>query len=173
MVTNQKLPNQIRPESPADHQKIHAVVSAAFGRADEARLVDLIRQRDQALVSLVAEIDGEVVGHVMISPVTVSSQSAQAYGGLAPLSVLPSSQHQGVGSDLMRQAIASAKDLGLAALFLLGHPGYYPRFGFQASHIDNEYGATDAFMHLELVRGSLNGVAGVAKYVDAFAELGA
>ena len=163
----------IRPEIAEDRAKINDVVTAAFGRADEAQLVDLIRQRDQALVSLVAEFEGDVIGHVMISPITLSSRSAGAYGGLAPVSVLPSTQNQGVGSALMRGAIARAKDLGLRALFLLGHPNYYPRFGFEPSHIDNEYGATDAFMHLELVPGALDGVTGLAKYVDAFAEVGA
>ena len=162
----------VRAESPADQQQIHDVVAAAFNRPQEARLVDLIRERDQVLVSLVAECDAKIVGHVLVSAIALGNDTSETYGGVAPLSVLPAYQREGIGARLMRAAIQQSGQLGLSALFLLGNPGYYSRFGFTRSHIGNEYGATDAFMHLELRPESLAGIQGTARYVDAFSDIG-
>jgi len=162
----------IRGEEVDDIDAIDRVVTAAFGdREQEARLVSLIRQRRQSLVSLVAVDGDEVSGHVMVSPIDIGVTGK--YGGLAPLSVAPDFQGTGIGSKLMEAAIAASRNIGIAALFVLGDPNYYRRFGFTPSHIENEYGATDAFMHLELVPGCLAGVEGTAKYVAAFREVDA
>lgn len=163
----------IRPELEVDKTQIFRVVSAAFARDQEALLVDLIRDRSQTILSLVAVVEQKIVGHVLISRIRITGIAVDSFGGVAPLSVLPEFQTQGIGSHLMRSAIDGAKDLGLTALFLLGNPNYYKRFGFEQSHIGNEYGATDAFMHLEINSGSLSNTTGTAKYVEAFTEVGA
>lgn len=163
----------IRPESPSDGAAIFEVVGAAFGSTREARLVDLIREREQSLISLVAVCAQGITGHVLVSPITLTGASGMACGAVAPLSVRPDAQRQGIGSLLMRAAITRSKIIGLSALFLLGNPAYYSRFGFTRSHIGNEYGAKDAFMHLELEARALVGVPGTAHYVAAFAEVGA
>lgn len=161
---------KLRPEKTEDIESIDRVVGEAFGDQAEVRLVRLIRERGEALISLVAEMDGEVVGHVMVSPIDLDAPGR--FAGVAPLAVSPACQSKGIGGALMREAEQTARTLGIDALFLLGHPNYYPRFGYVKSHIGNEYGAADAFMHLELTPGVLAGVEGVARYVAAFGETG-
>ena len=163
----------LRAESVGDHPAIAGVVAAAFGRPEESRLVDLIRERGQALMSLVALVDDSIAGHLLVSPIQIDGADAGVWGGVAPLSVQPEYQGYGIGSALMLEMIARSKRSALAALFLLGNPDYYTRFEFQRSHIGNTYGATAAFMHLELIDGSLAGITGIAKYVEAFDEVGA
>ena len=114
----------------------------------------------------------------MASPITlVHEPGAQPTSELhslavAPLSVVPDRQAEGIGGSLMRHLIATARDERVDVLFLLGHPAYYPRFGFAPTHIGNEYGATDAFMSLELTAGSLEPVRAVARYVATFQDIG-
>jgi putative acetyltransferase len=167
------LNSLIRHETPGDIDIISQLVEAAFQSSHEAELVSLIRSRKQSLLSLVASLEGEIVGHVMLSPIEIDTTPTGDFAGLAPLSVVPRHQGKGIGGLLMRSAIDESKKLGFKALFLLGSPDYYPRFGFSPSHIGNEYGATDAFMHLELEQGSLRSIQGIAKYVSAFQEIGA
>lgn len=162
----------IRSEMTEDIDAIHAVVAAAFPTDSEAKLVDQIRVDGDVLISLVATVDNTVVGHVLVSPILINTQPPGRFAGLAPLSVQPDYQSQGIGGKLMQAAIANARELGIDALFLLGNPAYYARFGFTKSHVGNEYGATDAFMQLELSDGALVGVKGVAQYVDAFRDNG-
>ncbi|MDA1302173.1 MAG: N-acetyltransferase [Proteobacteria bacterium] len=159
----------VRPATPADAGAIHQIVTAAFAREDEARLVQLIVERGQVLISLVALSGDEAVGHVLVSPIELSERVRCA--GIAPLSVLPVHQGMGFGSALMFEAIAVARGLNFDALFLLGNPDYYHRFGFTTAQVGNEYGATDAFMQLELRPGCLQGVSGTARYVSAFNEV--
>jgi len=164
----------IRREEARDAQPIAQVVREAFSGNDaEPRLVELIRQRGEALVSMVAVDGDELVGHVLVSPIRLSCGPHGSYGGVAPLSVAATRQQQGIGGDLMRAAISASAQQGLSALFLLGSPDYYRRFGFVRSQIGNEYGATDSFMHLELAPGCLDGVGGLASYVSAFNDAGA
>jgi putative acetyltransferase len=165
----------IRAEGPKDQKQIHQVVWSAFSRPGEAELVRTIRSRQQSLISLVALWGDLIVGHVLLSPVTVARDfkavtTSGNFAGIAPLSVLPQYQRQGVGSALMRATIAASRDLGLSALFLLGEPNYYGRFGFSRSHLANEYGATTAFMQLELIHGTLASTQGMVRYVSAFNE---
>ncbi len=124
----------IRQESPADAQAIHALTKAAFLNAPHAVhtehfIVDALRDAGALTLSLVAEDGGVVVGHVAISPVTLSSGTPGWYG-LGPISVAPERHGQGIGSQLMLSALQQLKDMGAAGCVLAGDPAYYGRFGF-------------------------------------------
>ena len=121
--------SRIRPVSPADADAIAALTMAAFGRPDEAGLVAALTDDGDATISLVAEHDGEVIGHILLSPMRASFRAL----GLAPISVVPSAQRQGVGGALIRAAIDRARADGWRAIFLLGEQDYYGRFGFSAA----------------------------------------
>lgn len=125
----------LRPETPADIPAIEAVTLAAFTKADytvtEHFIINALRQTGQLTISLVAEEAGEIIGHVAISPVVISS-GAEAWYGLGPISVLPARQGQGVGTQLMHHALAELQALGAVGCVVLGNPKYYGRFGFQA-----------------------------------------
>jgi putative acetyltransferase len=126
----------IRPESPGDVEAIHALTAAAFQRAPhtshtEHLIVDALRAAGQLAVSLVEERQGAVVGHVAVSPVTVSDGTRHWFG-LGPISVLPGYQGLGVGSGLMRAALQRLRDQGAGGCVLLGEPAFYGRFGFRA-----------------------------------------
>ncbi len=164
---------RIRPEQPGDNSAIHNVVLEAFeGRSDEPDLVDLIRDHGKTIVSFVAEQEGQVIGHILLTRIELDPNPGLNCLAIAPLSVLPSYQKEGIGSSLMNEAIAWCKQNGFDVVFLLGHPDYYPRFGFAATHIGNEYGATDAFMALELRPGVLSAIEGTARYIPEFNEIG-
>lgn len=126
----------LRPEAPGDARAIEAVTIAAFlhaphaGHTEQFVIRDL-RKAGMLTVTLVAEEDGEVVGHVAVSPVAVSDGSPGWYG-LGPLSVLPSHQRRGLGSRLVRAAMDELRAIGAAGCVLLGDPAYYGRFGFRA-----------------------------------------
>ena len=142
----------------------------------EPRLVTLIHQRGHARLGTVAQAE-HLVGYVLASPLALEPAPGDQPPdltclGIAPLAVRPEMQRQGVGSALMTRIIERARDAGTDALFLLGNPGYYRRFGFRSTHIGNEYGATDAFMALELAAGCLGRVRATARYVGEFAETG-
>ena len=125
----------IRPESPADTPAIEAVTVAAFANAPHAAhteqfIVAALRRAGALSVSLVAALDGEVVGHVAVSPVSLSDRSA-GWFGLGPISVLPEHQGRGIGSQLMQQALRLLRERGAAGCVLVGDPAFYTRFGFQ------------------------------------------
>jgi len=165
----------IRPEKACDISDIRAVVEAAFETALEADLVDLLRARGKALVSLVAEDEGRIVGHVLFSPVSVASPEGTTVGaGLAPVAVSPSCQKQGVGSRLIREGLAACRDANCPFVVVLGEPAYYQRFGFRRASdfgISNEYGVDAEFMVIELRDEGLPADGGVAKYAPEFAEV--
>ena len=145
--------------------------AAAFPTDAEARLVDALRDARRAVLSLVAEHDGQVVGHVLFSP--MHSNRGQGLG-LAPVAVLPRDQRQGIGAALIRAGIEACRAAGFDYVVVLGDPGYYRRFGFRRAldlGLQNEYGAHDEFMVLELRLGGLAGVAGMVKYCSEFAAL--
>jgi putative acetyltransferase len=165
----------IRHETPADHEAIRHVTHEAFDQRNaEARLVDLLRERGELTLSLVAEEDGEIVGHVALSPMTIDGAPATIKVlGLGPISVLPAHQRKGIGSALMRESLRQCAVLGYDAVLLVGHIEYYPRFGFRPAStfgISSDYDAGDHFMALPLREGALAGVHGKAHYVKAFAD---
>lgn len=131
------MPVLIRPESPADAPAIFAVTEAAFRTAahsagTEQFIVNALRRARALTVSLVAELDGSVIGHVAVSPVTVTD-GAPGWYGLGPISVQPQYQRSGVGSQLMQAALHALREQGAAGCLLVGDPAYYRRFGFEAA----------------------------------------
>ncbi|MBY6218839.1 GNAT family N-acetyltransferase [Qipengyuania aquimaris] len=125
----------IRPETDADHAQIAVVTNAAFVEVEhsdgsEVQIVDKLRQDGDLALSLVAEDGERIVGHVAVSPVTISDGSEDWYG-LGPISVLPVHQREGVGLRLMQRAIADMRAAGARGIVLLGEPAYYSRFGFE------------------------------------------
>ncbi len=165
----------IRQETAADIAAIHAVNAAAFETTAEADLVDSLRARAADVISFVAERDGEIVGHILFSPVSLASSPELKIMGLAPMAVAPSHQRSGIGSALVRAGLEQCKRQGAAAVVVLGHPAYYPRFGFVPSvryGIDSEYDVPqDVFMLVELVPGALQGASGTVSYHAAFRDL--
>jgi putative acetyltransferase len=122
---------EIRAEAPEDRDAIAEVTSAAFGKQREARMVEAIRESDGFVreLSLVAERDGAIVGHVLLSYVGLAGDSRRVLE-LGPMCVAPGRQRQGIGSALVREALRRADARGEPLVLVLGHPGYYPRFGF-------------------------------------------
>ncbi len=118
----------VRDERDTDREAICSLITAAFGRRDEADLVDRLRSHAAAVVSLVAEDVGEIVGHVMLSVLDAPMPTL----ALAPLAVLPARQTGGIGRRLVEAALAAAAERGWVAVVVLGDPAYYVRFGFDA-----------------------------------------
>ena len=166
----------IRPERPDDIAAIRQLNDRAFGTPGEGEGVDRLRASHKAVVSLVAERDDQVVGHILFSPVAVrhTPPSFRAVG-LAPMSVSPDCQRLGIGSALVRAGLEACRQAGYDAVVVLGHVGYYPRFGFAPAGdhgLDNEYGATDSFMVRALRDGALADVSGLVTYAAEFGDAG-
>ena len=126
----------IRKEAVSDIEAITEVTIAAFrtlpiSNHTEQFIINALRAADALTISLVAEIDGQVVGHIAFSPVTISDGSLYWYG-LGPISVLPELQKQGIGKSLMGEGLSLLKSLGAKGCVLVGDPGYYERFGFKS-----------------------------------------
>jgi putative acetyltransferase len=162
----------IRSEQEKDRTAVHAVNVSAFDTPVEANLVDALRARADPIVSLVAEDNRAILGHIMFSPVALSGHPALRIMGLAPMAVAPVHQRKGIGSALVRAGLEQCKQLGFGAVVVLGHPAYYPRFGFTSSTrfgIGCEYDVPeDVFMAVELHAGFLRGASGTIKYDAAF-----
>lgn len=166
----------IRQEEPGDAPGIRAVLERAFPGPAEADLVDLLRQAGKATISFVAFEHMTIVGHILFSPVTLVPEISRLPGlGLGPVAVLPEYQRQGIGTRLIRLGLAACKKYDYAYLVVLGHPGYYHRFGFQTARIFglcNEYGVQDEFMALELHPSAFSHVHALVKYAPEFKESG-
>jgi putative acetyltransferase len=170
-VRGQEDDMQVLIENESHRAQIRAITQAAFGGDDEADLLDRLREDGLVRLSLVAVEDGQVVGHALFTalPVSVDGREVEALC-LAPVSVRPDYQGTGVGSMLIREALARLAHSGFEAVVVLGHPGYYPRFGFSAA-LAAKLAAPfsgEAFMALELVEGALRGESGRVSYPSAF-----
>jgi putative acetyltransferase len=165
---------ELRTAIPNDSAAIQEVHTRAFGRAAEAKLVQLISERKKAVVSLVAIDDSQVVGHILFSRVTVAESPITFKAvGLAPLAVAPELQRQGIGSKLIREGLKQCSEAGYDAVVLLGYPACYSRFGLVRAAdfgLQNEYGVDDEFMVLALRDGALGGVSGMVRYLPEFIE---
>ena len=174
----------IRDERPEDAPGVRRVLERAFSHADEADLVDRLRQAGAVTVSSVAldRLDDggarpqEIIGHILFSPVTIGDRSPPSPTvGLAPMAVAPSHQRRGIGTALVEAGLALCREQGVGLVVVLGHPSYYPRFGFRPAHhagLSCEYDAPlEAFMALELADGALESCTGMVRYHPVFAEL--
>lgn len=163
----------IRPERPDDGPQVRRINELAFGQPAEADLVDRLRQTCADSLSLVAEDDG-VVGHILFTPVAVESAGRQVVGmGLAPMAVLPDRQRNGIGSQLVTRGLEILCDRRCPFLVVVGHPEYYPRFGFEPASrhgVASQWeGMPDAaFLAIILDAGAMAGVSGIARYRDEF-----
>ena len=168
----------IRREEEADHDAVRALITAAFNRPDdqaEAKLVDDLRRGAFHVpeLALVATVDDAVAGQILFSPLSIRDGEAETGSlALAPLSVLPAFQRQGVGTRLVQAGLTRAAELGFASVIVIGHPAYYRRFGFQDLarwdiRLPEGWEGAPAF-GLELVSGSLAGVHGTLVYAPPF-----
>ena len=163
---------RIRREVAHDVPTIRTVNLAAFGGPAEADIVDVLRADARDVISLVAEDAGEIVGHIMFSPVEIAGAPDRRAMALAPMAVMPQHQRTGRGSALVRAGLDECRRAGAGAVFVVGHPSYYPRFGFasgSAAGFDCAFGVSpDAFMVLELIPGALAGCSGTVRFHGAF-----
>ncbi|MDX2275072.1 MAG: N-acetyltransferase [Hyphomonadaceae bacterium] len=164
----------IRSATPSDFPAIRAVIRHAFGRAEEADLVEQLRADGDVLAELVEASDIALQGHILYSPLAIERGSETlACAALAPVSVLPAFQRRGLGKALISAGNARCRELGLAAIIVLGHPDYYSRLGFSANLTEslNAPFSGPAFMALELVPGCL-AAGGKVRYAAAFGVAG-
>jgi predicted N-acetyltransferase YhbS len=167
----------IREERPGDEEEIRRVVTSAFGAPSEADLVEALRASDAWLPGLsLVGVDGDtLVGHALLTRASIQAGERRlAIVALAPVAVVPARQRQGIGGALIQAGLERARARGERIAIVLGHPGYYPRFGFEAAVprgitcVFAQGGHEDAFMALALQPGALDGVAGLAEYAPAF-----
>lgn len=168
----------IRAEQPADHPAITALLDRAFKGDAESCLVGRLRRLPDHFIpglALVAEEKGIIAGYIVFSLIHIETPAGPVPSlCLAPMAVLPERQNQGIGSQLIREGLRRAGDMGFPSVTVLGHPAYYPRFGFRTG---STFGLRppfevpdEAFMALELVEGSLKNVEGVILYPEIFLE---
>lgn len=145
----------VRPAGPSDYAAIREIETAAFGQPDEADLVEAVRADGDALIELVAEADGEVVGHILFSPMDCDPPAKVA--ALAPVAVRPAAQNGGVGVALNQAGLEACRAAGVELVVVLGHADYYPRFGFSAELAKRVRApfSGPSFMALELKPGVL------------------
>jgi putative acetyltransferase len=165
---------EIRLESVGDEAAVRRVNKQAFARQNEANLVDALRNAGDGIISMVAMQDEQIVGHIMFSPVQIESTSKgiKKAVGLGPMAVLPNYQGQGIGSQLVEKGLQACKECGFTVAVVLGHPTFYPRFGFVPAKplgIRWEQDVPeDVFMVMALAENALADVTGVVKYHPLF-----
>jgi putative acetyltransferase len=174
---NLKLDIEIRPETRDDYAAITKLNDLAFEQKTEGKLVEKLRETKEFIpaLSLVAQIEGEIVGHILFYPIKIDTvESSVNTLALAPISVRPEYQRMGIGGKLVRAGIESARDLGHKSVIVIGHPEYYPRFGFKPASgwgIITPFAVPDdAFLALELEVDALKNAKGTVKYPEAFNE---
>ncbi len=169
----------ITPEAPEDKSPVYSLNAAAFGQENESKLIDLLRASEHFIpeLSLVARSESGAVGHILFTKLKIEGPDGAAYDtlALAPVAVLPSLQHLGIGSQLVREGLKRAAELGYSSVIVLGHAEYYPRFGFEPASkwgIRTGYDVPDeVFMAVELKPGALAGKAGLAAYPEEFGKV--
>jgi putative acetyltransferase len=163
----------IRLQQCSDAATIDHVLRSAFPTDQEARLVDRLRKHQRLRLSLIAEIDDVIVGHIAFSEVTIAGSLANSTGlGLAPVAIVPELQRRGFGARLVAEGLCACERLGAGFVVVLGAPEYYHRFGFTSADLfglENEYGAGESFMALELKTGSIT--PGLIRYASEFSDL--
>jgi putative acetyltransferase len=164
---------EIRDEQSGDEAAIREVHRRAFGGDEESRIVDALRASGGALVSLVAALNGRVVGHILYSPACVGPDAMGA--ALGPMAVVPEHQRQGIGTRLVEVGIERLRAAGCPFIVVVGHAHYYPRFGFRpaAAHdITCEWDVpADVFMILMLDPVRMAGISGLARYRPEFSSV--
>ncbi|MBA7677950.1 N-acetyltransferase Eis [subsurface metagenome] len=165
----------IRLETPEDKAAIRHVNVEAFGQKEEGELIEKLRNRGVLTLSLVAVQDDGIVGHTAFSPVVIESECSSFEAiTLAPMAVLPTYQRKGIGSQMVRAGLEECKRLGHEIIVVLGHPNYYPRFGFVPAKprgIECEFEVPkEAWMILELCEGALAGRRGIVRFRPEFKE---
>ncbi len=166
---------KIRSEQAHDIKGIRKINLNTFETDAEANLVDALRSSGTDLISLVADENDRIIGHILFSPVTIEDSPDIKIMGLGPMAVLPIWQGKGVGTKLVNEGLRSCLKSGYKAVVVLGHPEYYPRFGFKSSvnfGIHSKYNVPEeVFMVKELQQGALDEVTGTVKYHQVFDEL--
>ncbi|MCX6668310.1 MAG: N-acetyltransferase [Methanothrix sp.] len=166
----------VRKEMPDDIAAIWKINEKAFGQPVEANIVDKLRENCSDLLSLVAVQEEQIVGHILFSPARIEGEGKRVEGvGLAPMAVLPTFQRHGIGSRLVQEGINMQKNRGSPFVVVLGHPEFYPRFGFQRASdhgIRSQWDGIpdEAFMILLLNPAAMAGTSGTARYRDEFDE---
>ena len=164
----------VRMEEERDRVAVRRVNLAAFQSPFEADLADILREQASPIVSLVAEEDEGIVGHIMFSPVLLTGHPGIRAMGLGPVAVTPRHQRIGIGKRLVRTGLEQCRQRGFHAAVVLGHPEYYPRFGFLPSTrygLSCEFNVPEpVFMAMELQPDALNGRTGTIKYHPAFSR---
>lgn len=171
----------IRKETPEDYNRVIELTEKAFETLEisdhnEGKLVDKLREAPTFIeeLSLVAELNGQVVGHILFTPIVIDNGTQQFQSlVLAPVSVLPEFQKMGIGGQLIKAGHCKSKELGFQSVILIGHPDYYPQFGYKPTSIwgvktQIPLPSDDVFMAVELVSGGLSGVSGTVIFPPEF-----
>jgi len=167
----------IRKEEEKDYKNIYEVNRLAFEQENESKLVEKIRVGSNFIpdLSLVADIDNRIVGHILFSKIKIIGNSIYETLALAPVDVLPEFQKQGIGSNLINKGMGKARELGFDSIIVLGHEDYYPKFGFKRAskwNIKCCFEVPDeVFMAIELIDGALKGKEGTIEYPDEFIDV--
>ncbi|WP_119269883.1 GNAT family N-acetyltransferase [Taklimakanibacter deserti] len=163
----------IAPEEPEQRQQVLALNRLAFEGEDEARIIEALSRGGLCVLSLVAVDGATITGHILFSRLAVEVDGRQIKTvALAPMAVLPAYQGKGIGSALIRRGLALLAARDVEAVIVVGHTGFYQRFGFAAErvrHIASPFQGHDAYMGLELKPGALAGKQGTCRYPEAFA----
>ena len=160
----------IREAQESDLEEVFNLIHSAFGNRAESDLVKQLISDGDVLINLLVESSNIIIGNVVVSKITMEPDLGLFCGGVAPVSVLPDQQSSGVGSKLMTAAINESKKMGMDALFLLGDPNYYKRFGFVVSTLKNDY-SVENFQELALTEDCLVNIKSKVTYANAFLNL--
>ncbi len=173
-----KISLVIRPETKKDYDAITEINNLAFKRETEGKLVQNLRQNPNFVpeLSLIAEKDNRIIGHILFYPIKINEDNLKHDSlALAPMSVHPDYQNKGVGSKLVQEGLKRAQKLGYKSVIVLGHPDYYPRFGFKPASNWNIRAPFEvpnkAFLALELKKDGLKDITGTVEYPKEYIDV--